>query len=124
VLCLLLLRPWKCFSAGWSVACGVFAVFEASFGGFNRCVLDWFGDWSNGALYSVGQEFTVKIDLDKANYKAPDFLPIAYEALPKPPTHRNVIINAFVFIHQTMHLLNNRCKQKTVTQLKLRYKVL
>ena len=46
---------------------------------FNSIQGYWFGDWSNGALYSVGQEFTVKIDLDKANYKAPDFLPIAYE---------------------------------------------
>ena len=34
---------------------------------FNRCVLNWFGDWSNNALYSVGQEFTIKIDLDKQN---------------------------------------------------------
>ena len=35
-----------------------------------RCVLNWFGDWSNGALYSVGQEFTIKIDLDKMNVRA------------------------------------------------------
>jgi dynein heavy chain 1 len=34
---------------------------------FNRCVLNWFGDWSNGALYQVGKEFTNKIDLDKGN---------------------------------------------------------
>ena len=32
-----------------------------------RCVLNWFGDWSNGALYQVGREFTNKIDLEKAN---------------------------------------------------------
>jgi hypothetical protein len=34
---------------------------------FFRCVLNWFGDWSNGALYQVGKEFTSKIDLDKTN---------------------------------------------------------
>ena len=30
-------------------------------------MLNWFGDWSNGALYQVGREFTNKIDLEKAN---------------------------------------------------------
>jgi len=32
-----------------------------------RCVLNWFGDWSTGALYQVGKEFTSKIDLEKTN---------------------------------------------------------
>ena len=31
-----------------------------------RCVLNWFGDWSTGALYQVGKEFTSKIDLDNS----------------------------------------------------------
>ena len=34
---------------------------------FNRCVLNWFGDWSTSALYQVGLEFTNKVDLDKSN---------------------------------------------------------
>ena len=34
---------------------------------FNRCVLNWFGDWSTGALYQVGLEFTNKVDIDKSN---------------------------------------------------------
>ena len=25
---------------------------------FNRCVLNWFSDWSTDALYQVGYEFT------------------------------------------------------------------
>ena len=32
-----------------------------------RCVLNWFGDWSKGALYQVGKEFTHKIDLEKGS---------------------------------------------------------
>ena len=32
-----------------------------------RCVLNWFGDWSNTAYYQVGKEFTSKIDLEKPN---------------------------------------------------------
>ena len=36
---------------------------------FCRCVLNWFGDWSTGALYQVGKEFTSKIDLEKSNVR-------------------------------------------------------
>lgn len=34
---------------------------------FNRCVLNWFGDWSTGALYQVGHEFTNRVDLDRSD---------------------------------------------------------
>lgn len=30
---------------------------------FNRCVVDWFGTWSNKALGEVGKEFTLRLDL-------------------------------------------------------------
>ena len=30
---------------------------------FNRCVIDWFGEWSREALYQVGYEFTKALDL-------------------------------------------------------------
>lgn len=29
---------------------------------FNRCVINWFGDWNNEALYQVAKEFTMLID--------------------------------------------------------------
>lgn len=32
---------------------------------FNRCVLNWFGDWSDEALFQVGTEFTSKVDLER-----------------------------------------------------------
>ena len=31
---------------------------------FNRCVVDWFGDWSDKVLSQVGYEFTENLDLD------------------------------------------------------------
>ena len=34
-----------------------------------RCVLNWFGDWSTGALYQVGYEFTNKVDLDRSDVR-------------------------------------------------------
>ncbi len=35
---------------------------------FNRCVLDWFGDWSDTALFQVAQDFTKMLDLDDPSY--------------------------------------------------------
>ncbi|KAJ1932408.1 dynein heavy chain, partial [Kickxella alabastrina] len=51
---------------------------------FNRCVLDWFGDWSDQALFQVGREFTASVDLDDPSFTAPDTLPVAYAGLPMP----------------------------------------
>ncbi|XP_066987022.1 dynein heavy chain, cytoplasmic isoform X2 [Macrobrachium rosenbergii] len=90
---------------------------------FNRCVLNWFGDWSNGALFQVGKEFTNRIDLEKMNWNPPDYFPIAYENLPIPPTHRDAIINAFVHVHQTLHRANSRLVKRgsTVTAITPRH---
>ena len=43
-----------------------------------RCVLNWFGDWSTGALYQVGKEFTSKIDLEKSNVSVILYKPWSY----------------------------------------------
>lgn len=80
-----------------------------------RCVLNWFGDWSTEALYQVGKEFTSKMDLEKPNYIVPDYMPVVYDKLPQPPSHREAIVNSCVFVHQTLHqvcfiiLLNSCC---------------
>ncbi|XP_078728003.1 cytoplasmic dynein 1 heavy chain 1-like isoform X1 [Lampetra fluviatilis] len=79
---------------------------------FNRCVLNWFGDWSNEALYQVGKEFTSKMDLEKPNYVPPDSMPAAYDNLPQPPSHREAIVNGFVFVHQTLHEANLRLTKR------------
>lgn len=34
---------------------------------FNRCVLNWLGDWSDEALFHVGKEFTSKLDIERMN---------------------------------------------------------
>ena len=33
-------------------------------------------------------------------------LPVVYENLPMPPSHRDMIVNAMVFVHQTLHRAN------------------
>ena len=46
-----------------------------------RCVLNWFGDWSNSALYQVAHEFTIKVDLERADWTKPDFFPVAVQGM-------------------------------------------
>ncbi|XP_047110794.1 dynein heavy chain, cytoplasmic isoform X3 [Schistocerca piceifrons] len=79
---------------------------------FNRCVLNWFGDWSDGALFQVGREFTNRVDLERPSWKAPDFFPTAYAGLPASPTHRDAVINACVYVHQTLHKANARLAKR------------
>ncbi|KAJ3331033.1 hypothetical protein HDU76_004259 [Blyttiomyces sp. JEL0837] len=79
---------------------------------FNRCVLDWFGDWSDQAFYQVGKEFTDTLDLDLASYIPPGDFPIVYSDLPLPISYRNAIINAFVFVHQSLYEVNAKLSRR------------
>lgn len=75
---------------------------------FNRCVLDWFGDWSDQALFQVGYEFTQTLDLDVPSYQPSSAFPVAYRQLSLPPTHRLAVVNALVHVHQTLYAINAR----------------
>ena len=79
---------------------------------FNRCVLDWFGDWPDQAFYQVGIEFTKTLDLDVPNF-APAFnFPIAYRNLPVPPSHREAVVNALVYVHQSLYEINAKLSKR------------
>ncbi|KEY71002.1 hypothetical protein S7711_00838 [Stachybotrys chartarum IBT 7711] len=90
---------------------------------FNRCVLNWFGDWSDQALFQVGRELTQSIDLDKNNFAAPDTIPVAYRGLVLPPSHRETIVNSMVYIHYSLHRYNEKLlkQQNKVTALTPRH---
>ncbi|RDB29164.1 Cytoplasmic dynein 1 heavy chain 1 [Hypsizygus marmoreus] len=79
---------------------------------FNRCVLDWFGDWSDQAFYQVGMEFTHTLDLDLPSYNPPALFPIVYRGLPLPPLHRTAIVNALVYVHSSLHQINQRLSRR------------
>src|ERR1044072_5229006 len=79
---------------------------------FNRCVLDWFGDWSDQAFYQVGLEFTNGLDLDVQNYSPPANFPVAYRGLSLPPIHRNAVINAFIYVHQSLYEINAKLSKR------------
>merc|ERR1740128_1398188 len=73
---------------------------------FNRCVLNWFGDWSDNALYQVGREFTIKMDLDTVTWRAPNYFPVVCPGPSANPTHREAVVNAMVFVHQSLYKCN------------------
>jgi len=79
---------------------------------FNRCVLDWFGDWSPQAYFQVAQEFTSRLDLDVPNYIAPQPFPVSYERLPDVPTHREAVVNAMVYVHRSLSEVNQRLAKR------------
>src|SRR4051812_46889546 len=78
---------------------------------FNRCVLNWMGDWSDQALFQVGTELTHSVDLDRASFNAPDSIPVAYRDLNLPPSHREAVINAMVYIHHSLHGFNKKLQK-------------
>lgn len=78
---------------------------------FNRCVVNWFGDWSDEALYQVGKQFTAKLDIDR-EYVTPERFPYTFNNLPEHPTHRDAINNAFVYVHQTLHKIYERMRKR------------
>ncbi|KAI7056144.1 Dynein heavy chain, partial [Hortaea werneckii] len=79
---------------------------------FNRCVLNWFGDWSDQALYQVAYELTQSVDIDKTNFNAPDSLPIEFDQLEMPLSHRDAVVNSMVHVHHSMHHFNERLKKQ------------
>ncbi|SMQ54365.1 unnamed protein product [Zymoseptoria tritici ST99CH_3D7] len=79
---------------------------------FNRCVLNWFGDWSDQALYQVAYERTLAVDIDRSNFNAPDSLPIAFDQLEMPLNHRDAVVNAMVHVHHSIRSFNDRLKRQ------------
>lgn len=53
----------------------------------------------------------MKIDVS-SQYRAPDYFPAAFPGLEMPPTHRTAIVNAFVYVHQTLHKANARLSKR------------
>ncbi|KAJ5973393.1 hypothetical protein N7481_010603 [Penicillium waksmanii] len=79
---------------------------------FNRCVLNWMGDWSDQALFQVGSELTQSVDLDKPNFVSPDSIPVAYRELSLPASHRDTVVNSMVYIHHSLHRFNQRLQKQ------------
>ncbi|ODQ67358.1 hypothetical protein NADFUDRAFT_21086 [Nadsonia fulvescens var. elongata DSM 6958] len=68
---------------------------------FNRCVINWMGDWSEKSLYQVGKELTKNLDLDISSYNAPNPDNII-EGLGNLDTYRDSINCVMVRMHTTL----------------------
>lgn len=71
---------------------------------FNRCVIDWFGDWSHEALWQVAREFTIIIDppeesFTKASLK--DNIEARHDAL----------VNSIVYMHNSVVDINKKLRK-------------
>lgn len=45
-------------------------------------------------------------------YSAPSHFPIAYEGLSPSPSHREAVVNAFVYVHLSLHQANTRITRR------------
>lgn len=83
---------------------------------FNRCVLNWFGDWSDQALFQIGFELTLSIDLNRPDFKSPDSLPLAYRDLQLPAPYRDIVVNSMVHVHYSLRDFNKQLlKQQNIS---------
>ena len=78
---------------------------------FNRCVLNWFGDWSSHAYYQVGKEFTIRIDLEKFDYMSLSNLIIPYEEK-SVVGHREAVVYTLAKVHNSLHEANSRLQKR------------
>ena len=88
---------------------------------FNRCVIDWFGDWSDFALSQVAAGFTKGLDIDVSDYKCPgSFKPSYIDPMGKTVFgYRDVLYNVFVFFHQTVRKLDDKVYKRSSRKLYL-----
>lgn len=63
---------------------------------FNRCVLDWFGNWSTTALNQVASELTSGLDLDKGE----SYVPVISDDPGRRPSYSMAIVSVMVHAHE------------------------
>ncbi|EMR09626.1 hypothetical protein PNEG_02210 [Pneumocystis murina B123] len=73
---------------------------------FNRCIINWLGDWSIQAFYEVANELIRALDLEKPSYISPLSARTIY--LQAPFTYREAILDCIIFIHYSMKEFNEK----------------
>ena len=66
---------------------------------YNRCVIDWFGDWSREGLFQVAKKLTENADLRKENFKKQD--------MSKDEMH-TLIVDSITSYHIVIKELNDK----------------
>ena len=66
---------------------------------FNRCVIDWFGDWSEEALFQVARELTEKLEVPNGSLTNPSNSP------------HDIVVQLIVRIHNSVKFLNDQLQK-------------
>jgi dynein heavy chain 1 len=69
---------------------------------FNRCVLNWFGDWSNNSFYQAGLQLTSNLDMNRPEYDPPMSLHRCCDLIGERVEYQQAVVNSFVHIHDTV----------------------
>ena len=65
---------------------------------FNRCVIDWFGDWSKEALFQVARELSENIEVPENSIESDE-------------DPKDVVVQLIVKIHESVIFLNEKLKK-------------
>lgn len=69
---------------------------------YNRCVIDWFGDWSRDGLWQVCRKLTENIELNTENFNIPR------NKDPDRETMHSLIVNSITNFHMNVKDLNTK----------------
>lgn len=88
---------------------------------FNRCVVDWFGTWSDSALTQVAYDFTKKVDTGFAKYEAPAKVPEMLSIVTNTLQSENIelieaLVTALVSMHSSARVVVQRQGKTTGRQ--------
>ena len=72
---------------------------------FNRCTIDWFGEWSVPALEQVAREYTQTLDLMESQDKSKP----AFKTLEEAQT---ALVSSIVKMHHDINVVNDKLKRK------------
>lgn len=67
---------------------------------FNRCVLNWMGDWSDHTLLQVASSITDHLDIDRSTFEIPtQLVPVSPSTFPVD-SYRTSLVNSMVRTHK------------------------
>ena len=71
---------------------------------FNRCVIDWFGEWSNTALLQVARELTEKLDFPDSSFDPK-------VRADNDQLRHELIVDIIVYVHKSVQELNQKLQK-------------
>jgi len=88
---------------------------------FNRCVVDWFGTWSQTALAEVAYEFTLQLDTGYTSYSTPMGTGEVYALVmdvidADQPGLREAVVAALVSLHNSVRITTLKIGKATGRQ--------